>query len=144
MDTRNSLDLRVKRPIPVTVIAWIEIVGGIVAQLAFAFASFANPDHIAPVVHSKIPLETQIAVSEVGVLVMLTSGIGMLMGQNWARYVYILWAGLALVRALVLFQITPQQLIIFVVGCAKYGVFLYFLMRRDANRYFRGDAFQTL
>lgn len=129
-----------QRPVPVTIIAWIEIVGGIVAQMIFVVASFVSPRHVAAVVESRVPFEVQTVLSEVGILIMITSGIGMLKGFNWARSIYFVWAGLALVRAVTLFHITPQQLIIFGVGCAKYAAFLYFLMRPDANRYFRGSA----
>jgi hypothetical protein len=46
---------RLRRPIPVSVRAWVEIVGGIVAQLVFAAALFANPRHIAVMVQSRVP-----------------------------------------------------------------------------------------
>ena len=140
MERTIASDLRLKRPIPVTVIAWIEIVGGIVAQLVFAVASLVSLRHIATVVQSRVPFGVQTALSEIGILVMVTSGIGMLKGANWARSIYIAWAGLALVRAVTLFQVTPQQLMIFIVGCAKYAAFIYFLMRPDANRYFQATA----
>ena len=114
--------------------------GGIAAQLVFAVASFANPNHIATVVQSKVPFGVQTALSEIGILVMVVSGIGMLKGANWARFIYIVWASLALVRAVTLFQVTPQQLMILIVGCAKYAACIYFLMRADANRYFQATA----
>ena len=139
-ETKTVENIRIlERPIPVTVIAWIEIVGGIVAQLVFAVASFVNPRHIAAMVQSRVPFGVQTALSEIGILVMLTSGIGMLKGANWARSIYIIWAGLALVRSVTLFQVTPQQLVILVVGCAKYAAFIYFLTRPAANRYFQGN-----
>ena len=131
---------QLQRPIPVSVIAWVEIVGGIVAQLVFAAALFANRRPIGAMVQSRVPFGVQTAFSEMGILIMVASGIGMLRGVNWARSIYIIWAGLALVRTVTLFQVTPQQLIIFVVGCVKYAAFLYFLMRADANRYFGGTA----
>ena len=124
----------------VMIIAWIEIVGGIVAQIIFAAAWFVNPHHVVVVVQSKVPFEVQTVLSEIGILIMVSTAVGMLKGLNWARSIYLVWAGLALVRAVTLFQVTPQQLVIFVVGCAKYAAFLYFLMRPDANRYFRGNV----
>jgi len=73
---------RLQRPIPVSVIAWVEIVGGIVAQLVFAAALFANPRHIGAMVQSRVPFGVQTAFSEIGIFIMVASGIGILQGVS--------------------------------------------------------------
>jgi hypothetical protein len=69
---------------------------------------------------------------------MLAAGVGLLKGANWPRYLYITWGLLSLVQVLVLFHVGPGQISLFILGVIKFAVFVYFLMRTDADAYFRG------
>jgi hypothetical protein len=132
----------VPRPISITVIAWLEIGSAALGlcTLLLAVLVLRKSHEIDSLTHSRIPLAAQIVLGALGIIVMVAVGMGLLKGANWARYLYIAWGGFGIVQSFVFFHVTPQQLIPLIFGCTKYVVFVYFLFRRDADVYFRGNA----
>jgi len=109
-----------KRPISVTVIAWIYIVvgiGGIAAHI-----TELNPRH---------PFELEVVEALVVRLLGIVAGVFMLRGHNWARWLAVAW--IAFHVALSAFH-SHQGLLVHV---ALFAVFTFFLFRSAANEYFR-------
>jgi len=110
-----------KRPISVTIIAWIYIlvgVGGIAAHI-----TELNPRH---------PFELEVVEALVVRLLGIGAGVFMVRGCNWARWLAVAW--IAFHVALSAFH-ARQGLII---HAALFVVFTFFLFRSAANEYFRG------
>lgn len=112
-----------KRPISITIIAWIYILVGI-GGIAAHITEF-NPRH-------SFELETIEAL--VVRLLAIVSGVFMLRGTNWARWLAVAW--IAFHVALSAFH-SRQQLIVHVV---IFGLITFFLFRPRVNAYFRANA----
>ncbi len=109
------------RPASVTIAAWIIIVLGIVGAFL-----------MSPGI-SKAPLTgLQLAFSYVGLAIAVVSGIFMLMGKNWSRWLYIVWCILGLAYAL---ATTPNPVLL-IPGALKTAIIAYVLFRRPANSFF--------
>jgi hypothetical protein len=128
-----------KRPTSVTIIAYLIIAAGAFSLVTFP-AMLADRQKFMALARTRGPFAAHVVVASVGTLLLLAAGFGLLRGANWARYLYIIWGGLGIVQLLVLFQLGPQQILLFIAAAIKYAVFVYFLMRIDADNYFRGVA----
>src|SRR5690349_2107547 len=77
------------RPTSVTVVAWILIViGGI--SLAATTYMLDNPVARDLMSKSPIPITVQYAMTYIGLLITLVSGIAMLRQKNWGRWLYVI------------------------------------------------------
>ena len=126
------------RPTPVTVIAWLEIAGGGLGLIVTTFLLLLNNPRVRDLMaHSPISAPVQHVLSYVLVVVMITSGVGMLKGQNWARLLYVIYnainflLGLATATSPVRVMLIPAVII--------YGVIVFFLFRPKASQYFTGS-----
>ena len=108
------------RPLPVTIIGWLYIVVGAVG--------FASQVTEFKTLHP-FPFETTLV--EAVRLTAVVSGIYMLRGKNWARWLAVAWIGFHVILSA--FH-TILQLGIHIVFCA---ILVYFLFRPTATRYFR-------
>jgi hypothetical protein len=119
------------RPTSVTVICWILIVMG--ASSAVSMLSMVNNPQVKELMaRNPIPIPVQYAMSFGGLLVMVVSGAGMLMGQNWARLLYVIWSALGFIVGI----ITSPMKLLMIPGILVYVVFVLFLFRPAANRFF--------
>lgn len=80
-----------KRPVSITIIAWILIVLGGISVISTTMMS-NNPIVLDAMHRSPLPIPLQWAMTYAGVLVMIVSGIGFLKGRNWSRYLYLIWS----------------------------------------------------
>src|SRR5690348_12205848 len=81
------------RPTSITVIAWILILmGGISLVTTTLMIDTVMNDPAARELLSKsaIPLPVQYAMTYVALLIMLVSGVAILKGQNWGRWLYVI------------------------------------------------------
>lgn len=123
----------IPRPLSVTIISWILIVLALLG-LVGTLVSMNVPEAREIMEQGKLPVEAQIALSLVGLGVLVVSGIGMLKGGNWARMLYVGWTALSLILG---FFTAPApatmipSLIIFL-------IIAFFLFRPAPNAYFRG------
>src|SRR5262245_48865316 len=76
------------RPKSVTVIAWILIAMGGISLIA-PTVMIDNPDTRALMSKSPVPVPVQYAMTYVGLLIMVASGIAMLKRRNWGRWLYV-------------------------------------------------------
>jgi hypothetical protein len=79
-----------KRPTSVSVIAWILIVMSGISMITSTI-SLNNPMARELMAKSPLPIPLQFAMLYAGLLITLVSGIAMLKGQNWARFLYVVW-----------------------------------------------------
>jgi len=110
-----------KRPLAITIVAWLYIVVGVVG-FAFHVTEFKT-------LH---PFSYDTTLVEVVRLLAVVSGIYMLRGKNWARWLAVAWMGFHVIISA--FHSLPQ-LGIHSLFCT---ILVYFLFRPIATRYFRG------
>lgn len=110
-----------KRPLSVTIIGILYIVTGVVSS-AFHLSEYK-------VQH---PFQWDIVWIELVGLVAVVSGVFLLRGQNWARWLALAWMAFHVILSI--FN-TPRELAI---HCLFFVILAYFLFRTPAVRYFRG------
>ena len=120
-----------KRPTSVTIIAWLLIViGGI--TLVSTIATINNPIVLDLVNKSPIPVGIQYALTYIGLLIMVVSGIGMLKARNWARLLYSIWGGIGILVSI----LTSPDRAMMVFSFIAYLIIVFFLYRPRANEFF--------
>ena len=110
-----------KRPLSVTIIGWLYIAVGTIG-LAYHF----------PEIKAQHPFQSDIVWAELVRLLAIVSGVYLLRGHNWARWLTLAWIAFHVVLSA--FH-SLQGLIMHSLLCA---VFAYLLFRPRATRYFRG------
>jgi hypothetical protein len=123
-----------KRPVSVTVIAWIILVISAFSLVASAVA-INNPMTQELMAKNPIPLPVQYSMLFLGLLISIVSAIFMLRGANWARMLYIVWGAIGL---LISFLTSPAKLML-IPGILVYAIFVFFLLRPKASAYFSGS-----
>ena len=107
------------RPLSVTIIGWVYIGVG---ATGFVYHSTE---------FSRRPFQFEIVWIELVRLLAVVSGVYLLRGHNWARWVALAWIGAHVILSA--FN-SLSQLAIHVVF---FAILTFFLMRSTANRYFR-------
>ena len=123
------------RPTSITVIAWILILmGGIslVTTTLMINSVMTNPAVRELLSKSPIPVPVQYAMTYVALLVMLVSGVAILKGQNWGRWVYVVGTALGFLIGIITSPLKSAMIPGFVV----FVVVAFFLFRPKANKYF--------
>ena len=130
------------RPTSVTVVSWILILMGAVS-LVGVVSTLNNPqikEQTAELIaHSSIPVPVQYAMSFGGMLVLIVSGEAMLLGQNWARFLYVVWNGVGFIVGLIT---SPMKLLMIPSGLV-YLVLVLLLFRPRANQFFASSKVST-
>ena len=132
------------RPTSITVIAWILILMGGISLVTTTL--MINPVMNNPAIRelmskSPVPVPVQYAMTYVALLVMLVSGVAMLKGQNWGRWLYVVGTALSFLIGIVTSPLKGAMIPGFVV----FVMVTFFLFRPKANTYFsdRGSAHDT-
>ena len=120
----DEVDLRVmnKRPLPVTIISVIFIAFGVIA-LGMSFVSSKPTASEKPAFEPLLLYIVRITA--------IVGGVFMLFGQNWARWLIVLWIIYHLVLSILH---SPLELL---VHALLFSVILYFLFRPSASAFFR-------
>ena len=105
-----------KRPLPVTLLSLL-----IAAAGAVGFAYHLNE------INRHHPFQNDALLVELVRLIAIVSGVYMLRGQNWARWLALAWIGFHVVVSA--FHSLPQ----FAFHGVLFAVFAYFLFRRQAS-----------
>jgi hypothetical protein len=117
-----------KRPSSITVISWIFIVFG-----SIAFLSSFLPPVGTPAALSLADLKTHWMV-HLARFLGVVSGVFMLYGFNWARWLLVIWIVFHLILSILH---SPLQLLMHTL---IFAVILYFIFRPQASAYFRGTS----
>jgi hypothetical protein len=123
------------RPTSITVIAWILILMGGISAVTMTLmidTVMNNPAARELISKSLIPVPLQYAMSYVTFLVMVVSGVAMLKGQNWGRWLYVVGTALGFVIGIMTSPLKEAMIPGFVV----FVVVAFFLFRPKANKYF--------
>lgn len=120
-----------KRPISITVIAWLLIISTILF-LIYSIVNFNDPVAGNLMLQNSIPLSIQFVVMYLGLGISLISGIAFLKRQNWARFLYVGWCVIGFIIG---FATSPMRMVT-LPGFALFLVELFFLFRPKANAYF--------
>jgi len=119
------------RPRSVTIIAWVLIVlGGI--SLITTTLMLDNPQARELMSQNLLPIPLQYAMTYISLLIMLISGIAMLKGRNWGRYLYVIATGLSFLIGVV----TSPMKAALIPGFVLFVIVCFFLFRAKANEYF--------
>jgi hypothetical protein len=124
-----------KRPGTVTFVAWFSIVINIFALLSTVWVANNFMTKIAmdfTLSRDPIPLQIHYGLIYFNILSSIGCGIGMLMGHNWARFIY---AGLSIFWIVTGFLL-PSSQSQSMPSAIVMSICLFLLYRNDANRYF--------
>ncbi|MFC1825616.1 hypothetical protein ACFL9T_23130 [Thermodesulfobacteriota bacterium] len=128
-----------KRPTSVTVVGWILIImSGI--SLITSTLTLNSPATDELMSQSPMPIFLQYAIMYLGLLITLVSGIAMLKGGNWARFLYVIWSVVGFMIGLA----TSPVIVMMIPGFVIFVIVTVFLFRPKANQYFRGNEAQIV
>jgi len=123
-----------KRPISVTAISWIIIVAtGISVISTFARTAMFNLDMTGELMSDKTPLiPSYLAISYLMWLAGNISGIAMLKGCNWGRFLYVFANIVGLVNGAIVTSMSQRM----IPGLVLFVATTFFLFRPKARDYF--------
>ena len=122
-----------KRPLSVSIIAWLLIIFAALSAVTIPF-TLGNPRAQELMAKSMVPVPVQYFMMFAGVLISIVSGIFMLKGANWARMLYIIWGALGFLFSL----ITSPAKLVLIPGFLVYAIVVFFLLRPKATAFFTG------
>lgn len=121
------------RPTSITVISWLLIVTSGMNVIT-SLTSLNNPAVLRLMERSLLPIPVQFILLYVGLAIAFACGVAMLNGENWGRWLYVIWSGIGLVVAL---ATSPMKLLL-IPGALIYFLVAFFLFRPNASAYFAG------
>ena len=125
-----------KRPVSLTVIAWILIVLGLFGLYGAATLG-SNPMAAKMLAQSPVPLVVNQLWSALGAVVGFIVAYGIFKGQPWSRVLYVVWS---IIQILVGLYISPMKALL-VVSVLVLVVFCIFLFSEKANDWFSARGF---
>ena len=125
-----------KRPLSLTVIAWLLISLSLLALIG-TFAMQSNPQMVKMQEQMHTPVLFQHAWTVLGVIIDLIVAYGIFKGQPWSRVLYVVWGIIGLVVG---FFILPQKAYL-VFSLIVLVVISIFLFSAKANEYFSARGF---
>ncbi|HET9145961.1 MAG TPA: hypothetical protein VFN81_07735 [Sphingomicrobium sp.] len=125
-----------KRPVSLTVIAWILIVLGLFGLYGAATLG-SNPMAAKMLAQSPVPLVVNQLWSALGAVVGFIVAYGIFKGQPWSRVLYVVWS---IIQILVGLYISPMKALL-VVSVIVLVVFCIFLFSEKANDWFSARGF---
>ena len=138
-DMENSEKLRAlkKRPLSVSIIAWILVTGG-PYLLIMQVICFVIPDIRERMIEIMkqslvaVPVPIQFTVQFITAVILFCAGLMMLKGRNWARLLYLVYGLVLIVYGYV---VNPWPVMI--VSSVVYMINTFFLLRPKVNEYFK-------
>lgn len=127
------------RPTSVTVISVILIVFGALGLLG-VLAIVGLQDN--PMIHDALaqiraPLSVQVAMSGLGVLVGIGTGVGCLLRLGWMRFVYLGWWLVSFVYG---YLVSPVSVLSLVLSVGFFAIVMFCLFNPKARAWFAGKA----
>jgi hypothetical protein len=125
----------VKRPTSVSVVCWITIVTGAIPLISTTWLlndPTAKQITMDLMSQSPIPIPLQYLMMYVGLLILVGSGIAMLKGKNWGRFLYVTWS---IFGFIINFATSPIRMGL-IPGLVLFVAFAIILFRPNANQYF--------
>jgi hypothetical protein len=120
-----------KRPLSLTIIAWVLIIFGLIGLYGAATMG-SNPMSAKMFAQSPVPLVVNQIWGAIGAIVGFIVAYGIFKGQPWSRVLYVVWS---IIQLLVGLYISPIKLAL-VLGLVFLVVFSIFLFSEKANDWF--------
>jgi len=130
------MEIAQKRPISLTIIAWVLIVLSLLALVGL-FTMRSNAAMMKMMDQMQVSLLFYQAWSVLGIVIDLIVAYGIFKGQPWSRVLYVVWGIIGLVVG---FFITPQKAYL-VFGLVVLIVISIFLYSEKANDWFSARGF---
>lgn len=125
-----------KRPLSLTIIAWILIIGALFGIYTAATIG-SNPMMLKMQEQTHVPLIYNQISTIIGVVVGLVVAYGIFKAQPWSRVLYVVWGIISLVIG---FYTVPMKAVL-VVSLIILVVVSIFLFREPANDWFSARGF---
>ncbi|KVT07267.1 hypothetical protein WT97_31510 [Burkholderia sp. MSMB1459WGS] len=123
-----------KRPISLTILAWILIVTNAIACIYTPF-SIRAPAAQALMSHYLLPVWATLGVSVIVEATNVAIGVAILKGREWSRNAYLATSGFGFAFSLV--NMPSTMFVAMIPGVLLFALFVYLLFRRPATAYFR-------
>jgi len=124
-----------QRPISITIIAWLLIAISILNVITIT-VSLNNPKVQELMAESPLPIPVQYAMTYISLAATLVSGIAILKGQNWGRWLYVIWSAIGFIITL---ATSPMKAMV-IPGIVVFLIVVFFLFRSNANAYFADET----
>lgn len=125
-----------KRPVSLTIIAWLLIILSLLGLVGVFFMS-SNPAVSAKLAETHMPVAAIQAWSVIGTVINLICAYGILKGQPWSRVLYVVWGVIGIIVG---FYISPQKASI-LISLVVLVIFSIFLFSSAANVWFQARGF---
>ncbi|MFT7388996.1 MAG: hypothetical protein ACI8VC_002258 [Candidatus Endobugula sp.] len=122
------------RPKSISIISWFLIVTGCMSLVSPAL-TYDNPEVIKVMELNALSVPIQYIMMFVGSLVTVVSGIGILMGKNYARILYVSWTSLSIIISFFTLPVTTMM----IPGIVFFAIISFFLFRAKSKNYFSGE-----
>ncbi|MBJ9966993.1 hypothetical protein LGM43_30400 [Burkholderia seminalis] len=123
-----------KRPISLTILAWVIIVTNAITCVYTPF-SIGMPTTQALMSHYLLPVWATFAISMIIEVANVVIGIAILKGREWSRNAYIVTFVIGIAFSLI--NLPASMLAVLIPGVLLFALFVYLLFRRPATAYFR-------
>ncbi|MDR8048939.1 hypothetical protein [Burkholderia cenocepacia] len=123
-----------KRPISLTILAWVIIVTNAITCVYTPF-SIGMPTTQALLSHYLLPVWATLGISVIIEAANVVIGIAILKGREWSRKAYIVTFVFDIAFSLI--NMPASMLAVLIPGVLLFAVFVYLLFRRPATAYFR-------
>lgn len=133
---------QIPRPRSVTIIGWYLLLSGAYTTIYFGlnYKLFDEPLMRKMMEASPLPAEVQIGQIFAGGAIAVITGLAMLKGQNWGRWLYVIWLAVGLIAGL----FTSPMKVLLLPSLLVLIAFSFFMFRPKANAFFgqpRGEQF---
>lgn len=125
-----------KRPLSLTIIAWVLIVLSVLA-LVGVFTMGSNAIMMKAIEEAHLSLRFEQAWGTIGAIVSLICAYGILKGQPWSRVLYVVWSVISIIAG---FYVSPMKATI-AVNVVVLLVVGFFLFTEKANDWFQARGF---
>ncbi|NTZ84997.1 hypothetical protein FCJ61_18805 [Burkholderia metallica] len=123
-----------KRPLSLTILAWIIIVTNAITCVYTPF-SIGMPTTQALLSHYLLPVWATLGISVIIEAANVVIGIAILKGREWSRKAYIVTFVIGIAFSLI--NMPVSMLAVLIPGVLLFALFIYLLFRRPATAYFR-------
>lgn len=121
-----------KRPISISVVAWITIISGIISFCTTTLMR-DNPMAIELMEKNLLPISVQYILGYLGISIMIVCGCFLLKGENWSRILYVTWN----VIGFIIGGITSPMKTALIPGFIIFLVIAFLLFSSKANLFFK-------
>ncbi|ABB09883.1 hypothetical protein Bcep18194_A6289 [Burkholderia lata] len=133
----NNKENTMKRPISLTILAWIIIVTNAITCIYTPF-TIGMPTTQALLSQYLLPVWATLGISVILEVVNVVVGIAILKGREWSRKTYIATAVFSFAFSFI--NMPASMYAVLIPGVLLFALFVYLMFRRPATAYFQANA----